>query len=183
MGRKRIPTETKRRRGNPSRRPLPIEPNFADVIDFATREAIPGAGVPHHTSAVDRSPAPGYPPPPEEIADDPIASGMWNVLLPQLSDAGVVKRPDQILLVEFCSAHSEVARARAVLSVEGRYIENRKTGMTHTHPALYNLHRFMLIKAKLAAEFGITPASRSRVPGGSTSQGNRFTRNGRKSGT
>lgn len=176
MGRKRKPTETKRRSGNPGRRPLPAEPNFAAVIDFATRKVVPDAS--EVSTPTPRSPE--YPPPPEEISDDPIAAGMWNVLLPQLDRAGVVKRPDEIELAKFCMAHSEVIQARAVLAVQGRYIKNAETGMTHNHPALNNLHRFMGVELRLAAEFGITPAARSKVPASAAPAQNRFTRNGKK---
>lgn len=145
------PTRLKEIAGNPGKRPL------------NSREPKPEAG------------APGMP---SWLSTE--AKAEWRRIVPALEQLGLVTKVDRTALAAYCQAHAELADATKLLDKEGRVVEEpivqrcREMGETvesvigfkkKLHPAV-RLQRdaFARVKAFLG-EFGLTPASRTRVIG------------------
>ena len=91
------------------------------------------------------------------------AAREWRRILPKLVNAGVVTTADSQTLGAYCVAVEEFHEANRVIG---------KTGLTMESPQGLKAHPAVAIRAnasermrKLAAEFGLTPSSRSQVKG------------------
>jgi P27 family predicted phage terminase small subunit len=141
------PTKLRELEGNPSRRPL------------NDREPKPKAG---------RVPCPTW------LSAE--AKAEWRRIVPELKRLGLLTTVDRTALACYCQAHAELVQATRTLDKEGRVVKvpvvawDKGSG-THevvghklqTHPAV-RLQRDAFGRVKqFLAEFGLTPASRSRL--------------------
>jgi P27 family predicted phage terminase small subunit len=85
----------------------------------------------------------------------------WARVVPDLEGAGVTSRVESTALGAYCQAVSRLRKAEAEIFRDGITIMT-DSGLKK-HPAVGIAERAALIMAKLASEFGMTPASRSRV--------------------
>lgn len=136
------PTEIKRRKGNPGRRPLN-----------------------------DREPRPkeGTPTCPAWIKGE--AKAEWKRIVPALREIGVLTLVDRAALAAYCQAWAELVDCTKVLQAEGRVAkepivdkEGEHIGdKIRAHP-IVRMQRDAFSRLKtFLAEFGLTPASRSRI--------------------
>ena len=129
------PTALKRLAGNPGHRPLnKNEPRF---------------------------PA-GVPPCPDFVLKDKIALAEWKRAVPELLRMGVLSEIFGTALAAYCMSYSQWQRAEIILRKEGSTYTMRN-GTTCTHPAVGIARQAMAATRVWAAEFGMTPASRSRL--------------------
>lgn len=85
----------------------------------------------------------------------------WARIVPDLESAGVTSRIEATALGCYCQAVSRLRKAEAEIFRDGITIMT-DSGLKK-HPAVSIAERAALIVAKFAGEFGMTPASRSRV--------------------
>lgn len=132
-GRKPKPTAIKIMEGNPGKRPL--------------NEREPEV-------AVDRPDAPFH-------LDD-LAREEWDRTTTELLELGVLGRIDRASLAAYCVAWSRWVQAEQQVQDEG-FVLTSKEGGQYQHPALAVANKAMEQMTKLAAEFGMTPSSRTRI--------------------
>ncbi len=129
------PTALKRLAGNPGHRPLnKNEPRF---------------------------PA-GVPPCPKSVLADPIAKAEWDRVVPELLRMRVLSEVHMAALGAYCNSFSEWQRAEEILRRGGRTYTN-SNGTVCAHPAVSIVNQAKAQVRVWAAEFGMTPASSSRL--------------------
>jgi P27 family predicted phage terminase small subunit len=134
-GRKPTPTALRVLRGNPARRPLPVDE--ATPVVLASTAA-----------------------PPEWLDD--AAKHEWARVAPLLAKNGLLTELDSDALVAYCRAFADWREASARIKQFGMVVKT-PSGYPMPSPyaplaqkALVTMYRFMV-------EFGLTPASRTRV--------------------
>jgi P27 family predicted phage terminase small subunit len=105
-------------------------------------------------------PAPdGVPEPPEWMSED--ARGVWVRVLPiLLNDRRTITVTDLEIFANYCVAIGQVAEANRILEKEGLTF-NGPSGPKR-HPAIAIRSDGMTQARQMAAELGLTPASRGR---------------------
>jgi P27 family predicted phage terminase small subunit len=99
--------------------------------------------------------------PPEWL--DTHALEEWWRIVPDLESAGVTSRVEATSLGAYCQAVSRLRKAEAEIFRDGITIMT-ESGLKK-HPAVNIAERSMIIIRAFASEFGMTPASRSKVHG------------------
>jgi P27 family predicted phage terminase small subunit len=127
------PTAQKKLEGNRGRRPL------------NAREPKPAAGAPTC---------------PEWLPDD--AKAEWRRVVPQLAKLKLLARIDLAALVCYCQAYADVQWATTEIEAMGRMYVG-PNGAICAHPAVRMLAESSKRLRLFAAEFGLTPAARTRV--------------------
>ena len=86
----------------------------------------------------------------------------WNRLLPQLKLSGVVGKIDQSSLFALCNEWGKYMDAEELLKKNGRVVKS-PNGYPMIHPyEIISAQSFKRYK-EMATQFGVTPASRSKV--------------------
>lgn len=141
-GPKPKPTALKLIAGNPGKRPLPTnEPK------------------PKQSNRV--------PSPPTELGKK--AAAEWRRVAKELHDLGVLTRIDTKALANYCQAYDDMLTARGLLqnwnmlNPDQINVQRSLTGVVKTHPYVQQIREARLDMMRFAAEFGLTPSSRSRV--------------------
>jgi P27 family predicted phage terminase small subunit len=107
------------------------------------------------------------PSPPAEMGK--IAKNEWKRIASELHDMGVLTRIDTKALANYCQAYEDMLTARGLLhgwnlaNPDQINVQKSMTGVIKTHPYLVQMREARLDMMKFAAEFGLTPSSRSRV--------------------
>lgn len=115
------------------------------------------------------SPHLGEPQPPplgdfEPPADmDGIAAEKWRELVKLLEPLGMLTVVDVDALRIYCEAWQELQDCNATLKREGSYQKVSSSGKKVAHPALSRRDHALDRIRRYSQEFGLTPASRSRV--------------------
>lgn len=144
MGRPPKPTVLKIAAGNPGKRPLnPHEPK-------------PTTGVPTMPSWLSRR-----------------AKVEWKRIVPELTRLGLMTTVDLAALAAYCQAYAELEEATRTLDREGRVCvwpvtdkNGNKIGeKLKGHPAVQQQRDAARLVKQFISEFGLTPASRTRVHG------------------
>lgn len=91
------------------------------------------------------------------------AKSEWRRVIPGLSARRTVTREDLSVLESYCLAVGLVRSAHATLAKEGETLPT-KAGGEKRHPAYQTLFQAMTESRRLAAELGLTPASRNKAP-------------------
>jgi P27 family predicted phage terminase small subunit len=132
-GRKPKPTALKVLTGNPGKRPLPAN------------EPVPETAVPE---------------PPEHLTDE--ARLEWFRIAAELEALGLVTRPDRAALAAYCQAWGRWVEAEENLRKFGVIVKS-PNGYPMQSPFLAIANKAMEQMRQFLTEFGMTPASRSRV--------------------
>lgn len=139
------PTKLKIARGNPGKRPLN-----------------------------EREPQPAVEPPAMPAWLSPAAKAEWKRIVPELIRLGLLAKIDRAALTAYCQAVAELEIATQTLDVEGRVcrmpILNNAGEVIgerlKAHPCVAQMNAASQRVKALIQEFGLTPASRSRVQAG-----------------
>ena len=133
MGRPAKPTAVKRLTGNPGKRPLN-----------------------------EREPQPrrALPPCPRWLSK--AAKAEWRRMAGELYDAGVLTTVDRAALAGYCTAFARWQEAEVVVNAKGMVVKT-VNGNLIQNPYLAIANRAMDDMRRFAVEFGMTPASRTRV--------------------
>lgn len=102
------------------------------------------------------------PPPPKDLSE--IAKKVWRAELPALVHAEKVAAHELPLFKSYCSATARIDEAQALIKLHGLLITSPQ-GELKRNPATTIQKEAIALQARLAAEFGITPASRGKNEG------------------
>lgn len=137
-GRKRTPAAKRELEGNPGIRPIPEEPPTKTVESYV--------------------------PPPKELKGD--ALDTWKTMLPILIEMGVLAQSDLKSFKQYCIVCGMAHDAYEDIKEKGLIIDHVNTNGDHIrkkNPSA-DLLKEMTAQARIfAAEFGLTPASRSKA--------------------
>lgn len=86
----------------------------------------------------------------------------WACLIPQLEGAGVLQSADWNAFARLCKARARWKELEMFVDDHGTSYESH-TGQIRTYPEVLHLNQLMGHLTRLECEFGLTPASRSRV--------------------
>jgi P27 family predicted phage terminase small subunit len=106
-------------------------------------------------------PPPTVPDPPEHL--DEIARAEWDRLVVKLENCGIMTEIDDNGLAALCTWFSRWVQAERMVQEQGLIVKAPKTKVPMQNPALSIANKAMQEMAKLLAEFGMTPSSRSKV--------------------
>jgi P27 family predicted phage terminase small subunit len=129
-----LPTKIKKLTGNRGKRPL--NANEPEPLPLINKE------------------------PPEHLND--MASGEWERMYPELSKLGLITTIDVTAFEGYCIAYSIWREALKKLNDEGMITEG-DNGIPYQSPYLKIQNQQLKIVQSFLNEFGMTPASRSRV--------------------
>jgi P27 family predicted phage terminase small subunit len=143
VGRPAIPTEIKKLRGNPGKRPLnQLEPK-------------PKTGIPRMPAWLTEA-----------------AKEEWEHILPILSEMRVLTKADRAPLAGYCQQFARWAQAEAEIDADGQVIRvpivSKKTGEVVGHeikanPAVAIADTASRSMRNFAIDLGLTPASRTKL--------------------
>lgn len=105
----------------------------------------------------------GRPECPEWLKEDPVASLKWDELVDQLEQLGVLSRTDSESIALYCATYSTWRMARSELKTAESLTVAGAQGGTKLNPLNSVVASTAGLLARLQAEFGLTPSSRSRV--------------------
>ncbi len=105
----------------------------------------------------------GGPEKPETVADDKVASRLWDDLTGTLSDRRILASSDVCILTCLCTAYSRMVNARRIIQQEGFTITNAESGATKAHPMLGVESGAAREVASYCASLGLTPSDRARI--------------------
>jgi P27 family predicted phage terminase small subunit len=103
-------------------------------------------------------PTPGTPDRPADL--DPVACAEWDRVVPELIKAGLLTMVDGAVLEGYCATFA-MARHFQKLAEQAPIVDT-DYGLK-PHPAVSEARRSWALVRQLAAEFGFTPSSRTRV--------------------
>jgi P27 family predicted phage terminase small subunit len=93
---------------------------------------------------------------------DAAAEQFWHTTIVPLIELGVVTAIDAAAATMLCQAWSRLQTAERVLATEG-VVSRGSMGQARPHPALTVANSASALTLKLAREFGLTPAARTRL--------------------
>jgi P27 family predicted phage terminase small subunit len=132
-GRRPLPTATKLLRGNPGKRAI------------NQREPKP-TGIPTCPTHLDAT-----------------AKREWTRISRELIDIGLLTEVDRSALAAYCAAYSRWASAEKSIAKFGLVIKSPKSGYPVANPFVGIANTALQIMHRFAIEFGLTPASRTRL--------------------
>ena len=146
------------------------------LLDRAGRRPKPSAikrleGNPGKRKLNDREPQPEKTAPPCPEWLEPDAKEEWNRLSSHMEELGILTEVDMAAFASYCQAYARWKRAEEELTTLGRTIVKTNSGYWQQVPQVAIAQSYLKIMTKAAAEFGLTPASRSRIIAGDTRQG------------
>lgn len=98
--------------------------------------------------------------PPEYMNE--LAAGEWARMYPELSKLGLITKIDVVAFEGYCIAYAMWREAMEHLATEGMITEG-DNGIPYQSPYLKIANNQLKIVQRFLNEFGMTPASRSRV--------------------
>jgi P27 family predicted phage terminase small subunit len=101
------------------------------------------------------------PKPPDHLSDE--GRACWKKLVRVLKDTGLIARVDADALALYCTAYERWLNAEAGLRKHGMLVKT-PNGYPIPSPLLTIANKAMAQMTQLLGEFGMTPASRSRLP-------------------
>lgn len=100
------------------------------------------------------------PKPPSDLT--PLAQQVWRTELPPLVRAEKIAAHELPSFKSYCSATARIDEAQALIDEHGLLIPSPTSGELKRNPATTIQKEAIVIQARLATEFGITPASRNK---------------------
>lgn len=135
-GRKPQPTALKVLRGNPGKRPLPVD---------------------------EPQPTPGLPEPPEHL--NQLAKAEWLRIGAELARMGVMTQADRAVLAGYCTTYARWAMAeQQIRGWTDLLVEGAMGGMV-VNPYIRIANQALELMHKYMVELGLTPSSRTRIKG------------------
>ena len=91
-----------------------------------------------------------------------LAREEWKRVAPLLEAQGVLTDWDQTAFAGYCTAVADLREAEKIIKREG-YVGTSVQGGQTRHPAVIVKNQALELIKKLAAEFGLTPSSRTKI--------------------
>ena len=105
-------------------------------------------------------PALGRPPCPRWLNEE--AKKEWRRIVPELARIGVLTIVDRLALAGYCQAYARWRQAEEAIEKYGM-IGKTESGYVQQLPYVSIAQKSLALMRNLAAEFGMTPSSRSRI--------------------
>lgn len=102
------------------------------------------------------------PPAPDWLAEE--AQAEWNRVAPVLVARSALTEDNLATLESYCLAVGMMRRSQKAISNDGETVKS-PTGIVRRHPAYQTLFQAQTESRRLAAELGLTPASRNKAGG------------------
>ncbi len=93
---------------------------------------------------------------------DPVAKAEWKRILPELKRMKLISRVDLAALAGYCQCYADLRAAVETLRKEGTTVLTGN-GYPVQHPAVAMRNKSLALLRVYIAEFGLSPASRSKV--------------------
>ncbi len=123
---------------------------------------------PHRTNPAEPRPDPAIPDPPDHLTE--AARSEWARVTGELHVLGILSNLDRGALGAYCQAYGRWAAAEEALArmaekdaVTAGIIIRTRTGNAIQNPLVGAANKAMADMVRYAAEFGLTPSSRTRV--------------------
>lgn len=111
---------------------------------------------------------------PDDLLKDEIASRVWRDVADFLNESRVMTIADVNQLIIYCQTYADWRRDEETIALEGRTVRTDRGGM-QKHPLIAVVNANKLLLNNLGQQFGMTPASRSKVnPAPEPKKGNSF---------
>ena len=130
------PPAIRRREGNASKRPIVDEARVGSAVARADAFA-----------------------PPEYLR--PAAAAVWNEIVPELVEIGLVRSVDTTAVEAMCDAVATAREAREILDAEGYVMKGHRGSVAH--PAYRIWRDSWTLAIRIAGEYGLTAVARLRV--------------------
>jgi P27 family predicted phage terminase small subunit len=136
-GRKKIPTNIHLLRGNPGKRQIPetAEMQFEEVIEI--------------------------PEPPDALCE--IGKEEWRRIVPELTQAKLLKKIDTTSLTAYCSVYAKWIAAEKEMGGQ-KITVSSPNGWIMPNPLLSIIDKYLKQMRSYFSEFGMTPAARAKLP-------------------
>jgi P27 family predicted phage terminase small subunit len=135
LGKRRTPVALKIVAGNPGKRALPEQPK----VKKGNKELVP----------------------PDWLDD--VGKEHWRWIVRELLDADIFSSIDKTSLAMYCDAYSRYQTANEKVKAHGMVLMNPKTKIPYISPFWKVANEAALLIHRYVVEFGMTPASRSKV--------------------
>lgn len=100
---------------------------------------------------------------------DPEAKKEWRRLAKQMEKLGILTEVDMAAFAGYCQAYSRWKEAEEFVTQHGTIVKT-PSGYYQTLPQVSIAQSYLKIMNKLAEQFGLTPASRSRIVAADTAK-------------
>ena len=94
---------------------------------------------------------------------DSVAKREWTRIAKELIAIGLLTSVDRAALAAYCSSYSRWASAEKQIQKFGAVIKSPKSGFPIANPYVGIANTALDLMRKFSVEFGLTPASRSRL--------------------
>ena len=121
---------------------------------------VQGTARPDRENVNEPKPEVAIPEPPPNLTGEALAE--WNRLSVELYNLGMLTKVDRAALAAYCVLWARWVDAEARIN-EQTLVLKSKDGQPYQNPFLGIANRALEMMRKYASEFGLTPASRSRV--------------------
>ena len=98
---------------------------------------------------------------------EPEAKKEWRRLSKQMENIGILTEVDMAAFATYCQAYARWKAAEEFVSQHGSVVKT-KSGYLQAVPQVSIAQTYLKIMNKIAEQFGLTPASRSRIIAGET---------------
>ena len=105
-------------------------------------------------------PPPGLPSCPPHLSDE--AKAEWRRITPKLKEMRLLSHVDRAALAGYCELWARWQKAEKMIQESGEVITT-PNGSLQVSPWISIAHRSLVELRKFASEFGLSPASRSKV--------------------
>ena len=85
----------------------------------------------------------------------------WNRVMPSMIRRRVLTQTDMATIESYCLAVGTVRRCQKTITIEGDTVATKEG--SKRHPAFQTMGQMMTEQRRLAAELGLTPASRGKA--------------------
>lgn len=98
---------------------------------------------------------------------EPEARKEWRRLSKQMEEIGILTEVDMAAFASYCQAYARWKEAEEFITQHGTIVRT-PSGYWQTVPQVSIAQQYLKIMNKIAEQFGLTPASRSRIIAGGT---------------
>ena len=98
------------------------------------------------------------------------AKTIWRTVAPELISRKILAETDLMTLANYCATNATIQEVQAVFDSEGMFEHSERSGTSRPSAAFKMIMQAQMVSARLAAELGLSPASRNKaakVEGGS----------------
>ena len=103
----------------------------------------------------------GFPEMPLTVSSCEVASRQWEWVCGQLDAMGILTVADLVLVELFCVTYSDFYLSWQRVRTEGTTVEGQRGPVRN--PVMLDYHKYKELLARLLAEMGLTPSSRTRL--------------------